>query len=532
MEKKIFVMFACSLLIFIIVPSTESLNNNPSHIISNYSLSNIFENWTELQKLFAPDGSAGDIFGVSVSIDGDTALIGAYYDDDSGLDSGSAYIFTRNGNTWLYQVELLASDGSTEDYFGYSVALDNNTALIGAIGDDGMRGAAYVFMRTGNTWTQQAKLVASDGSIGDWFGYSVSINNNTSLVGVQYDSENGWGSGSAYVFFRNGTNWSEQAKLLPSDGATSDYFGHCVCINQDTALIGAPCFFGKESGETTGQAYVFIRNDTNWIQQAKLLPLDGMYGDMFGSSLSIDHDNAIISSGRGCYAFFRNGTIWIQQSKLFTSDGVGIGGSISIDGNNVLITGPSSAYVFTQSGFTWYQKAKLIPSDGEHNQQFGCSVSLDGDIALIGAYGDNNNGTYTGSAYIFEKKIENYQPNAPMIDGPSNGKTNIAYQWNFTSTDPNDDDIFYYIDWGDDSNTGWSLAYKSGQTMPKSHSYSSKGTYTISAKTKDIYGAESNWTTLPITMPYSNDISFQTFWTKLFQTIPHAFPILRHMMGY
>ena len=164
-------------------------------------------NWTEKFNLLASDASTGDYFGGSVSLDGNTAVIGARYDDDQGANSGSAYVFTNTGSTWTQQAKLIASDGAAEDHFGWSVSLSGDTALIGARYDDDKganSGSVYVFTRSGTTWTQQTKLVASDGAAEDQFGCSVSMNDNTALIGAAWDDDQGTSSGSAYVFTRSG----------------------------------------------------------------------------------------------------------------------------------------------------------------------------------------------------------------------------------------------------------------------------------------------------------------------------------------
>ena len=165
-------------------------------------------------------------------LDGDTALIGALIDDDNGVDSGSAYVFTRSGTTWNQQAKLLASDGAEDDWFGRSVCLFGDVALIGAAGDDDNgenSGSVYVFTRTGTTWAQQQKLLASDAAGDDFFGVAVSLNNDTALIGAYLDDDNGVDSGVSYVFTRSGTTWAEQQKLLVSDGQAGDFFGMC-CI--------------------------------------------------------------------------------------------------------------------------------------------------------------------------------------------------------------------------------------------------------------------------------------------------------------
>ncbi|MBI4703474.1 MAG: FG-GAP repeat protein [Deltaproteobacteria bacterium] len=213
--------------------------------------------WGE-QKLLASDGAAEDWFGYSVSLSGDTALVGAHQEDDNGNDSGSAYVFVRSGASWTEQAKLLASDGAADDWFGYSVSLSGDTALVGAYGDDDKdkeRGSAYVFIRNGASWTEQAKLVASDGHDGDQLGISVSLSGDTALVGAYHDNDNGKDSGSVYVFIRNGASWTEQAKLVASDGASGDEFGFSVSFSGDTALVGA--YYDNDNGKDSGSAYVF-----------------------------------------------------------------------------------------------------------------------------------------------------------------------------------------------------------------------------------------------------------------------------------
>ncbi|MCZ7683466.1 MAG: FG-GAP repeat protein [Sandaracinaceae bacterium] len=200
---------------------------------------------TEQAKLEASDGAANDQLGWSVALDGDTALVAAVHDDTSGgTDAGSAYVFVRSGTAWTQQAKLEASDGAASDYFGISVALDGDTALVGARADDTSggtnAGSAYVFVRSGTTWTAQTKLEASDGAAGDAFGYSVALDGDSALVGAPYDdTSRGTNAGSAYLFVRSGTTWTRQARLEAGDGAAEDRFGISVALDGDTALAGA-----------------------------------------------------------------------------------------------------------------------------------------------------------------------------------------------------------------------------------------------------------------------------------------------------
>ncbi|MCZ7684309.1 MAG: hypothetical protein M5U28_38255 [Sandaracinaceae bacterium] len=330
--------------------------------------------WTVQARLEASDGAAGDGFGRSVALDGDTALIGANLDDTSrGTNAGSAYVFVRSGTTWTQQARLEASDGAGSDYFGLSVALDGGTALVGAPYDDTSRGAsagsATVFVRSGTTWTQQAKLEATDGAAYDYFGWSVALDGDTALVGAPYDDT--WGdtdAGSASVFVRSGTTWAWQARLEASDGAASDQFGWSVALDGDTALVGA-LYDDTWRGTNAGSAYVFVRSGATWTWQARLEASDGAASDYFGHSVALDGETALL----GAYGDD-------------TSRGTDAG----------------SAYVFVRSGTTWTEQTKLEASDGAAGDVFGYSVALDGDTALVGAYGDDTSrGTDAGSAYVF-----------------------------------------------------------------------------------------------------------------------------------
>ena len=178
-------------------------------------------NWVDEQKVTASDGAESDLFGRSISINGNYAIIGANYDDDNGDDSGSVYIFHQSGTTWTEQAKLTASDGASGDQFGISVSIDGDYAVVGAW-NNSSSGSAYIFHRSGTTWTEQAKLTASDAYTNDQFGVAVSISGDYAVVGSWLDDDNGTNSGSTYIFLRSGTTWTEQQKLNASDGAYED----------------------------------------------------------------------------------------------------------------------------------------------------------------------------------------------------------------------------------------------------------------------------------------------------------------------
>ena len=216
--------------------------------------------WRQQAKLTASDAAEDDEFGRSVAISGDTVVIGACGNEVAGSDSGSAYVFTSDGSgSWTQQAKLTASDAASSDNVGYSVAVSGDTAVIGAWGDaegGSSSGSAYVFTRDGSgSWTQQAKLTASDAAAGDAFGRSVAVSGDTAVIGANWDDNPGLNSGSVYVFTRGGIgSWAQQAKLPAPDDAENVWFGNSVAVNGGTAVIGAGWDLGIGF---SGSAHVF-----------------------------------------------------------------------------------------------------------------------------------------------------------------------------------------------------------------------------------------------------------------------------------
>ena len=403
-------------------------NNNQG---SAYVFARSGSTWTQQAKLTSPSGDPGDLFGVAVSHFGDTAVIGAYLQEIGPItDQGSAWVFSRIGSTWIGpDLKGIASDGAAGDQFGISIAVSGDTAIVGARADDiganTDQGSAYVFVRSGSTWVQQAKLTAFDGTTSDNLGFSVAVSGDTAVVGA-YQDDVGANSnqGSAYVFVRTpgGTTWTQQAKLVAADGAPGDYFGYCVAVSGDTALIGAVL---DDLGFTDqGSAYVFTRSGTAWTQQTRLTASDAAASDNFGGSVTISGDNAFVGAYAknnqqgAAYAFARSGSQWIQQAKLVASDGAAadfFGVSVALCGDTTIVGAhqddiganynQGSAYVFVRApgGTTWTQQAKLIAADGAGADSFGYSVAVSGDVAFIGSYADDVNFMDQGSAYVFTR---------------------------------------------------------------------------------------------------------------------------------
>jgi hypothetical protein len=258
--------------------------------------------WSEQAELTASDGGAFDGFGDSVAISGDSVVVGAYGKDST---TGAAYVFVRSGTTWSQEAELLASDRLGGDSFGYSAAISGDTVVIGAFGknvsgstaaptrSNNLTGAAYVFVRSGSVWSQQAILRASDASPYDRFGWSVAISGSTVIAGAY--SAGRQSTGAAYVFVRSGTTWTQQAELIDGDARSLDQLGYAVGVSGSTAVVGAP---GKhpEGHQYTGAAYVFVRSGTDWSQRAKLVSSDGAGGDLFGRSVAVSRFTSLVGA--------------------------------------------------------------------------------------------------------------------------------------------------------------------------------------------------------------------------------------------
>lgn len=397
--------------------------------------------WTQQAYLKGANTAWADSFGWSVAISGDTIVVGAYWEDsnatgvdgnganNSAEDSGAAYVFVRNGTTWSQQAYLKASNTDHYDSFGWSVAVAGDTVVVGAKNEDSNAtgvngnqfnygaldsGAAYVFARNGTTWGQQAYLKASNTDPSDGFGAAVAAFDDTVVIGAFAESSNETGidgnqldnsafaAGAAYVFIRNGTTWSQQAYLKASNTDGADFFGVSVAAYGNTIVVGAPhegssatSSNGNQADNSapgSGAAYVYVRNVAGWMQQAYLKPSNTGAGDGFGHAVAASHDTVVVGA--------------------FREDSTSTGVDGDQTNNSALDSG--AAYVFERVGTTWTQKAYLKASNTEAIDSLGWSVSVSGDLGLVGAPYESssatgvngnqasNSASSSGAAYVFE----------------------------------------------------------------------------------------------------------------------------------
>ncbi len=441
----------------------------------------------QVAKLLADDTPDDRFFGESVAVSNDTLVVGAYKDSTHGSLSGAAYVFVRNeggGDEWNQVAKLTASDAAASAYFGYDVAISGDTIVVGAYGDDGSTGAAYVFERNEGSldgWGEVQQLLATGGSTGDYFGefvdisgdtivvgapmansyagtayvferneggadnwgqitelspttsadsdarfgWSVAISGDTIVVGAYYDGT--YSPGSAYVFGRNQggpDNWGEVAKITGSDTVDFDRFGYAVDIAVDTIVVGARDHDGEGSG--AGAAYVFERNQggaDQWGQVEKLAADDAAENDQFGDSVAIDGESIVVgtpyvdqngSNSGTLYLFTRNqngADNWDQVKELIGGDtetGDCFGDGVAISGHTIVAGAPlndgvGAAYVFARRGAQARHEQKRLGDDTAGGDLFGSAVAVSGDTLVVGAPYEDQYGDFSGAAYVLAR---------------------------------------------------------------------------------------------------------------------------------
>jgi hypothetical protein len=368
-------------------------------------------------KLLAADAASEDQFGWSVAISGNYLIIGAPYDDDDGDNAGSAYIFKRDGATWTQHAKLTGDDTLQIYSFGRSVSIYGDTAVVGTSGNT-PSGAAYVFLRDGDSWVQQAKLVGSDIVSGDDFGRSVSIFGDRVVVGARGADSSYNDSGAAYVFKRIEGTWSQEAKLTATDSTTGDWFGYSVSISWDYIAIGS---YYNNSGRC---AHVFKYSGTEWEAEAELVGADTQSGDGFGISVSLsgndlivgapnDYIDAVGATVGSIYAFSRIDGVWQQVQKLNAAYGVSnghFGQCVSISGDYCAIGAPrggvgGAVYIFKRDESIWTQHSILQAPDNWIPDRYGESVGMSNGYVAVGAFADDEIAMDAGAVYSYASHL-------------------------------------------------------------------------------------------------------------------------------
>jgi hypothetical protein len=401
--------------------------------------------------LKASNTDARDFFGRSVALSGNTLVVGAPYEDSAGDQNdnsiektGAVYVFVRDGDTWRQQAYLKGQDPQWEDFFGWSVAISGDTLVVGTPSEEDT-GSAYVFVRDGEIWSQQTRLKASNIDADDHFGTSVAILGNTVAVGARLEDSSSDGiaanqsdnsaysAGAVYLFERQGDSWSQTLYIKADKSESGDEFGYSLALTDTTLVVGAL----RQQG--AGAVYVYVRDGDGWLQQAVLRKFGRTTLGLFGVSVAIFEDTIAVGANenydRGVtYLFERNGQIWNESVALSVSApnfDDRFGESLALNADTLVVgahyedsspegldgagqyENSGAAYVYARSGDDWTPRAHLKASNAETDDYFGFSVALDDDTLAVGARLENsaargidgnmldNSAQNAGAVYVF-----------------------------------------------------------------------------------------------------------------------------------
>lgn len=373
---------------------------------------------------FTPDdATVEDSFGWSTSIDGDFMAIANIYDDDLNIQSGSVYIYNYNGSEWVFQQKITASDGGFAQYFGYDINLSGNKLIVGAYrGNDesGVEtGTAYIYEYNGGVWEETAILQPPGGEYDDRIGDCVAIYGQYAVVGAVYDDDLGNNCGAAYLYKFDGSNWVLEGKLTPAELEENSVFGMSIAINDQYMAIGA----GKdlEGGIECGTVYIYKLDGSGWTIDQIIFPSDPMDDQYFGRSVDLFNNEIVVgvyrddifgSNSGSAYVFERNSN-WEQKQKLTPplghSDDL-FGVDVSINGDDILCGtvnyydgsyNSGAAFFYHREGDQWVYESTIKQPDPCPEARFGVSVSVSGGVGLLGAPYDDENGYRSGAAYVY-----------------------------------------------------------------------------------------------------------------------------------
>jgi len=373
---------------------------------------------------FTPyDAEVEDSFGWSTSADGDFMAITNIYDDDLGIQSGSVYIYNFNGSEWVFQQKITASDGGFAEYFGYDINLSGNKLIVGAYrGNDEFgieTGSAYIYEYNGSIWEETAILQPPGGENDDRIGNCVSIYGNYAVVGAVYDDDLGDNCGAAYLYKFDGSNWVLDEKLTPVELDVNSAFGMSSAISDEYLAIGAG--LDVEGGIESGTVYIYKYDGSAWSMDQIISPSDPMADQYFGKSVDIYNNEIVVGAYRddifgsnsgSSYVFERN-TSWEQTQKLTPPMGQSdnlFGADVSIDGDDILCGTVNysdgsyhagAAFYYHRNNNQWVYQSTIKQPEAVPDARFGVSVSVSDGIGLLGAPYDDENGYRSGAAYIY-----------------------------------------------------------------------------------------------------------------------------------
>ena len=377
-----------------------------------------------IQKIFPDDPATGVFFGRFLGLSSQYAVISAYLDFENGANSGSIYVFKKEDNKFVQDKKLFPEDGKIENYFGYSVGIYDDWIIAGSHHDSDFgasSGSAFMLKNNGDNWDFYQKLLPPDPAEADEFGNTVDIYGDFAISCAYLDDDNGTNSGSVSIFKFDGNNWNFYQKISPANPQAYSQFGVTLDIYKDKIIIGAP--FKNDSQNATGCAYIFELENDNWIEKAELCPEFLNLNDQFSYFVKISDNEAFISSIKddekaqnagAVYIYERNeDSKWEFGQKIMAPDaqeGDAFGSAIDIQDSLLFIgayfdddngSNSGSMYIYKKTNGYWYFLIKVVPTDSDQSDAFGASISVSGDDLLVGAYSDDDNGFFSGAAYLF-----------------------------------------------------------------------------------------------------------------------------------
>jgi hypothetical protein len=403
--------------------------------------------WTQQAKLIPPNSLASGDFGLAVAIESDTAVIGSPGATISSLQNrGCLDVFARTGSTWSHQQRLVASTGAALDRLGSAVALSGNTLIGGLDSMDPLEpGASYEFTRSGSVWSQQARIAPATGTAGSRFGSALALDGNTAAIGAPYEN-----AGATYVFVRSDNSWTQQTKITPQNGVSGDCFGSSIALRSGSLVAGSPQA-ATDAGPESGSAEIHVFQTTSWSFQAKLVAGNTPSFDLAGSAVALSADTALLGVPRedsaagadsgAAYVFVRSGTRWSRQAKLHASDPTAaalFGSAVALEQDTALIGAPlatvssnaaaGAAYVFRRSNALWTQESKLTLQNPAASDQFGASVAVQAQTALVGApFRDATGAVNSGAACIFVYSGSAWNHQATLASPAPAASDNLGY---------------------------------------------------------------------------------------------------------
>ncbi len=380
-----------------------------------------------IQKIYPSDPNPGTFFGRFVSLQEDFAFISAYQDFENGSASGSLYIYKKTNGIYVQQQKLYPEDGGVEEYFGYSLASYGDWIITGAHHDSdygASSGKAYILRKNqSNQYDFYQILTAPDAAEADEFGKTVDIYGNFAVSCSYLDDDNGTNSGSVYIYKFDGNKWQFFQKIQANTPVDHSQFGLAMSLYKDKLIVGAP--FTKYNNEPVGQAYIFEITGNTWQQTKAISPDELNKNDEFGITVKIIENEAFVGSIKdddlgtnsgAVYCYKKEKSKWQFQQKLLAPDGEsydGFGIAIEPDKNYIYIgsyfdndngENSGSVYIFKKSEENWSYYSKFLPYDSDESDAFGATISCSENEVLVGAYSDDDNGFFSGAAYLFKKE--------------------------------------------------------------------------------------------------------------------------------